>query len=108
MTHSGLPRLIANKSLLVEKIPRASANWNAIQRFALTFDGYAAWPDGMCAEIANARRTGTLTELRTCLFYEQRRWRHFGEVPDDEAMHYIRGIMEKIHEHVQLANELLR
>jgi hypothetical protein len=34
--------------------------------------------------------------LRTCLFFEQRRWRHFGDEPDEEAMEYIRSVVQKI------------
>jgi len=30
--------------------------------------------------------TGTLDELRTCLFFEQRRWRHIGEDPAEENL----------------------
>lgn len=69
-----LPQYIPNRELLAEKLPPADANWDAIQRFALTFDGYKRWGSAeKCAEIANAQRHGTMTELRTCLFYEQRR-----------------------------------
>jgi hypothetical protein len=38
----------------------------------------------------------TFAELRTCLFFEQRRWRHIGEVPDAEAMAYIRDLVRQI------------
>jgi hypothetical protein len=48
-----------------------------------------------------------MTELRTCLFYEQRRWRHFGEVPDEAAMSYIREVLEQIRVRTKLANDLL-
>ena len=41
-------------------------------------------------------RDETLTDLRTCLFFEQRCWRHAGWDPDEETMQYIRGIVEKI------------
>ena len=36
------------------------------------------------AKIANERRDSTLTDLRTCLFFECRRWRHYGDDPDEE------------------------
>lgn len=104
---SATPRKISNQRLVASKLPAADANWESIQRFALTFDGYAAWPEGVCATIANDRRSSTLTELRTCLFFEQRRWRHFGYEPDEEAMAYIRGVLEQIRNRVVLANELL-
>ncbi len=101
-----LPRHIPNEQLQASMIPRPTAGWDAIQRFALTFDGYKRWGDE-CGVIANARRQGTLTELRTCLFYEQRRWRHFGEKPDADAISYIRSLVEQIRQRVQLANDLL-
>jgi hypothetical protein len=70
--------------------------------FALTFDGYGHYgSEAKCAEVANARRERysrrkPLSELRACLFYEQRRWRHFGYAPDCEAMRYIRLLLENI------------
>ena len=65
--------------------------------FALTFDAYEVLGSfEACGEIANARNSETLTNLRTCLFFEQRRWRHFGEEPDSSSMEYIHGIVEKI------------
>lgn len=105
---SAIPRKVTNSRLIASKIPGPAATWDEIQRFALTFDGYAAWPEGVCAEIANARRCSTLTELRTCLFFEQRRWRHYGYEPNREAMEYIYGILEQIRHRVVLANQLLK
>ncbi len=101
-------RPIANDRLRADRMPPPDADWNAIQRFALTFDGYAHWGGhAPCAEVANSRRQGTLTELRTCLFFEQRRWRHYGYAPDEKAMAYIRGLLEQIRTRVRLANDLL-
>lgn len=78
-------------------IPGPDAGWYDISMFALQFDGYKECGSfEECAKIANAGRDKTLTELRTCLFFEQRRWRHFGEDPDEKAMVYIRDIIEKI------------
>jgi hypothetical protein len=88
---------IANLDLTLTSIPRPDADWETIGAFALMFDGYHAWGSfEKCAEIANAQRDGTLTELRTCLFFEQRRWRHFGDLPDEAAMAYICSMIEKI------------
>lgn len=88
---------IPNDRLTRAMVPRSNATWSTIAEFALTFDGYEA--NGSfekCAEIANARRHETLTDLRTCLFFEQRRWRHFGEEPDDDALRYLRSIVDSI------------
>jgi len=90
-------RKIVNKDLTLSNIPNPDASWDEIGEFALTFDGYNVWGSfDKCAEIANARKHESLTDLRTCLFFEQRRWRHFGENPDEETMIYIRGMVEKI------------
>jgi hypothetical protein len=104
----GFPKIIPNRALVATKLPPATADWYAIGRFALTFDGYERWGSlERCQEVALARRQGTLTELRTCLFFEQRSWRNQGEHPDEEGMRYIRSLLEQIRVRVQLANELL-
>ena len=78
-------------------IPPSDASWTEIGEFALTFDGYEYWGSfAKCAEIANAKAPRTLEELRTCLFFEQRRWHHFGDTPDSEDLEYIRGLVERI------------
>ena len=88
---------IPNGDLTVDIIPGTDADWYDISMFALQFDGYKECGSfESCSAIANAGRDNTLTELRTCLFFEQRRWRHFCEEPDEKAMVYIRGIVEKI------------
>lgn len=85
---------IPNERLRADKLPSPAAEWAEIDRFALTFDGYKHWGSfEQCAEIANAKRHDTLTDLRTCLFFEQRRWRHFGSAPDEEDMTYIHSVL---------------
>lgn len=77
---------IPNSELTSDAIPGPTGGWVEIGRFALTYDGHMRWGSfEKCAEIANARRDDTLDELRTCSFFEQRRWRHFGEGPDVKA-----------------------
>jgi hypothetical protein len=97
---------IANADLQESNLPPPGAEWGQIGSFALTFDGYAHWGSfDKCAEIANrwaaayAQQQGlpeSLTELRTCLFFEQRRWHHFGYDPDEESITYIRDLVEGI------------
>jgi hypothetical protein len=102
------PPQINNRQLDFSKIPKPDAEWGKISRFALTFDGYSHWGSNeRCAEIANSRRHATLTDLRTCLFFEQRRWHHFGDTPDKEAQVYIREVIDQIRRRVALANQLL-
>jgi hypothetical protein len=91
------PPSSTQKCLTIEDLPGPQADWSTIGAFALTFDAYVVLGSfEACAEIANARNSETLTDLRTCLFFEQRRWRHFGEEPDSSSMEYIHGIVEKI------------
>lgn len=99
------PKKIPNTELLIERIPSAISSWDAILRFALTFDGYAAFdtaakPHG-CGELANSRQANTLTELRASLFFEQRRWRHFGESPEGLDLIYIQSLLWRIRQCVR-------
>ena len=93
---------IPSIKLRLTDIPSSGAAVEEIERFALTFDGYEHWGSfDQCALIANEQRHDTLTNLRTCLFFEQRRWRHFGEAPDAEAEAYWRTLVDKIRARVQ-------
>jgi hypothetical protein len=98
-------KVIPNHLLVARLIPGAEATWDQIQRFALTFDSGRCVED--CAEVANSRRHSTLTDLRACLLFEQRRWRHFGIAPDPDAMQYIRSVLKQIRDRAALANMLL-
>jgi hypothetical protein len=102
---------IANADLREGDVPPPDADWHAIGRFALSFNGYEWWGSfAKCAEVGNRgadvfRESGTLphslTELRTCLFFEQRRWRHFGLDPDEPASRYIGALVGAIREKVR-------
>ena len=73
---------ITNQDLRLEDIPLEDADWSAIGRFVLTFNGYEYWGSfEKCGEVASAHSHDALAGLRTCLFFEQRRWRHFGYAP---------------------------
>ena len=98
---------IPNDALCESDLPSNDADFEwTWSKFALTFDGYAHWGSwAKCAEIANLsedafRRTGvlpeTLTHLRTCLFFEQRRWRHLATDIDPEGMLYIKALVASI------------
>jgi hypothetical protein len=91
---------IPNSELKIDCIPECNAGLRSIFAFALTFDGYKTWGQEECATIANARRHETLTDLRTCLFFEQRRWHHFGYEPDKEAEAYFRELIGMIRQRV--------
>ena len=103
-------REIANANLTADNIPMPNAEWYSIAEFALTFDAYSHWGSfDKCADIANrsaqtyAQRrvlSVSLAELRTCLFFEQRRYHHFGHGPDETEMRYIHALVEGIRERV--------
>ena len=73
--------------------------------FAHTFNGYDHWGSHeKCAEIANGKVHDSLDTLRTCLFFEARRWRHFGEDPDAESLIYWRHLVAEIADEVRRSN----
>jgi len=88
---------ILNEDLQLADLPPPNADWGEINRFAHTFNGYEAWGSfERCANVALSRKHGTLTELRTCLFFEQRAMRHNGDTPDEEDMGYWHFLIEEI------------
>ncbi|HUI03931.1 MAG TPA: hypothetical protein VLZ77_10340, partial [Acidimicrobiales bacterium] len=96
---------IANAALGPDDIPVRGDSSDALAEFALSYDGYAYWDD--LPELANRvlqRWTrdrslpATLDELRGCLFYEQRRWHHFGEDPAGRSARYMWAVVEAIDE----------
>src|ERR1700694_1612985 len=79
---------ILRENLESTTVPRTGASWGAVWEFALSYDGYALWQDvGSHANRVAARWVErgdlprNLDSLRACLFFEQRRYRHFGTDP---------------------------
>ena len=94
---------IPNAELDVAAVPQRGESWEAVSDFALSYDGYAYWDDlstlaGRVLQRWTRRRTlpDTLDELRGCLFYEQRRWHHFGEVPTGRSAEYMWAMVAAI------------
>ena len=87
-------------------IPQPDAPfWMDIAEFALTFDGYEALAADRLGDLASESqdrwlRTGvlpkSLVELRSCLFFEQRRWRQLDATPEGHDLAYIRTLIEAI------------
>lgn len=104
---------IPNADLRGSDVPAIDAPWPTIFEFALTFDGYKALGgNGPCGGLANASEQRflqtkalppdlDLTKLRSCLFFEQRRWHHFGETPHDEAREYFGVLLDAIRKHAR-------
>ncbi len=92
---------LANSELTPADVPSFKESWARIEPFALTFDGFRYWGSvEKCAEVAQSKSPGSLTELRTCLFYEAKRWKLAGKSPDAKAMRFIRAIVYAIREKV--------
>ncbi len=107
--HHSYGREIPCDQLTAQDVPPRGADWSAVFAFALTYNGYARFDgeDGYapCARLANTSRTRwdsqrelpeTLIDLRTCLFYEQRRYRHFGILPAGDDARYIGVLVDAI------------
>lgn len=95
------PCAVPNGQLRVHAIPDHSDSWDAVSSFSLSYDGYAYWDD--VSELATRSirgwtrsRTlpGSIDELRACLFYEQRRWHHFGEEPNGRGAQYVWALLD--------------
>ena len=96
--------------LTIEAVPYPDSDWSTINQFAGTFDGYRyCRSPGGCGQMANdAAQTylkthdvpETLPELRSCLFFEQRRSHHYGGRPNMGKMTYIRALIRAIREKV--------
>lgn len=92
----------------LNNIPKDDANWMEIQEFCLSFNAYEYWGNfEKAAEVANDHYrkykenetlSNNLEELRTVLFFEQRRHRHFGNDPDAEIIEYLKRVIKRIGE----------
>jgi hypothetical protein len=75
-------------------LPSSWGDWSDYAQFAITFEPRSKEDAGELANWALARwqRTGelprTLQDLRTCLWFEYRRWRFHDRVPDAGTMRY--------------------
>ena len=97
---------IPNNQLIEGDIPSQRAVWKNIEPFAFTFNGYDQWGSfKKCREIAllgitayrnNQGLDQSLTDLRTCLFFEARRWKHFKKKPTQQGMDYIHALLGAI------------
>jgi hypothetical protein len=94
---------ILNAELDTAVFPRRGDSWEAVSDFALSYDGYRYWDDlhelasGVLQRWTRSRSLpGTLDEVRGCLFYEQRRWHHFGEDPTGRSAEYMWALIDAI------------
>jgi hypothetical protein len=106
---------IPNSQLHEVDIPTRRASWIKIIPFALSFNGYEHCGSVQkCRDVAkigvalhkeNQDLNQSLTDLRTCLFFEARRWKHLEKKPTPSGLRYTRALLEAIRVRVH-ANEL--
>lgn len=97
---------IPNSQLIEKDIPSRRARWITIETFALTYNGYTQWgtfkkcrtvaKQGITLYKENKELNQSLTDLRTCLFFEARRWKHFEKTPNKKGLEYIHALVEAI------------
>jgi hypothetical protein len=94
---------VPNGQLRVHGIPDRGDPWDAVSSFSLSYDGYAYWDD--VSELATRWVRGwtrdrtlptSIDEVRACLFYEQRRWHHFGEEPNGRGAQYVWALLDTV------------
>ena len=91
-------------------MPSEGAGWDDVSAFALTFDAYSYRDDlgeyaNQIAEDYRARGEDSMSgvpldDLRACLFFEQRRWRHFGRNPEGPDWEHVLCLLEVIRSRV--------
>lgn len=78
--------------------------WERFTAFALAWNGYEVFGDDLGA-LANRELerfedgkplSGDVEVLRGCLFFEQRRWRHYGVEPDGAGRDYISALLDAL------------
>jgi hypothetical protein len=87
------------------------APWSKIIPFASTFNAYKELqgfePTAFAAnEKAQNLSACTLTDLRAALFFEYRRYNHFGYDPDVPAMAHLHALVEEIRQRIQSGEHL--
>jgi hypothetical protein len=113
------PHEVPNESLTASAVPAVTASWHTVVGFAQTIDGYKAIGQKECAQLANRVKgefskdaasveTLSLTELRFCLFFEQRRFNHFGHEPQDADRTFINTLLEAIQKKKEIPMDLSR
>jgi hypothetical protein len=102
---------ISNEALRIEDVPLPDADRPSISRFARTYDGYQRFAHlgkgkavAACGKLANTlyghyletgELPGSLDDLRTCLFFENERWRKELD-PRQQRDSFIIKLIDKI------------
>jgi len=107
--------IIPNSLLINDDLPSSRSAWKNIIPFAQSFNGYEHWgtvqkcrevaKQGVALHKAKQDLTQSLTDLRTCLFFEARRWKRLNKNPSKAGLLYVHALVEAIRVRVR-AREL--
>jgi hypothetical protein len=104
---------ISNEDMKLGDVPTDALDWDHFVRFAQSFNGYeAAGSFEDAAQIANQHhltngsgRIYSFAELRICLFFEYRRWNHFGRPRGADDITYQSFLISEIRKIVSGCSE---
>jgi hypothetical protein len=102
---------LPHHELREEHVPRRGASWSKIMPFAGTFNAYEQLQGFEPAAFAANQKARnllacTLTDRRAALFFEYRRYNHFGYEPDAPAMVHLHALVEEIRRRIQNGEHL--
>jgi hypothetical protein len=104
LSYAAEPEPLSDEPILV---PAPDALWYEVWEFALAYNAYDRQGHEAAGELGNAvlRKWNARNELpsdldtaRAALFFEQRRYHHFGADPTGESERYVRSLVERIRE----------
>jgi hypothetical protein len=92
-------KIIHSNNISLADVPDPKDNMKRIFDFALTFDPKELKDQGAnLGKLDDVNQDSTLSELRAHLYFEQRRWNHYGRLPDSKAETQFRRILRLIRE----------
>jgi hypothetical protein len=98
-------RAVLDEDLSPDMVPSSADPWMPFAEFALSFDGYqyrgnlGEWANSQVDIFAQTKALPanlTLADLRALVFFEQRRWRHFDQMPTGEDAAHIEALLAEI------------
>jgi len=98
-----MQNLISDADLKLCKIPPPLTEWHELCDFCLSIDGYATFTQEKQQQLMYRKYIpATLTELRTALFLEQRKFRGWDTYPEENDLTYLHALVEAIRAHIVL------
>jgi hypothetical protein len=98
-----MKELISDADLKLSDIPAPLTEWHALCDFCLSIDGYTTFTEEKQQKLMYRKCIpATLTELRTALFLEQRKFRGWDTYPEENDLTYLQALVEAIRAHIVL------